>query len=200
MAWYKAWSSTCERLDVIRSYLKRNNCDKRLHWNRTLSKEGASISFFWMHNKSYSIRTWFPEDSYVTNGKKCMARFSKRVTYPYIIGNFGDQMSDISAPILTCCDGQSDAANQEYLVSFQRKARDIVSFMNKGIYIFWVSWCLQNETVNEESYGGGNQRTSRNASKSSDDDGKEMSWNRDVLTYFLGKALAMFHFAERPEA
>ena len=68
-----------------------------------------------------------------------MARVIKRVTYPYIIGNFGDQMSDISAPILTCYDGQSDAANQEYLVSFQRKARDIVSFMNKGIYIFWVS-------------------------------------------------------------
>ena len=44
-------------------------------------------------------------------------------------------MSYISAPILTYCDGQSDAANQEYLVSFQRKARDIVSFMTKGIYM-----------------------------------------------------------------
>ena len=27
---------------------------------------------------SYSNRTWFPDDSYLTNGKECVARFSRR--------------------------------------------------------------------------------------------------------------------------
>lgn len=59
----------------------------------------------------------------------------ERRTFDYIIGNFNDQISDFSALVLTCCDGQSDAANQEFLASFQREARRIVSFMKKGVYM-----------------------------------------------------------------
>lgn len=59
----------------------------------------------------------------------------ERKTFDYIIENFGEEISEFSALILTCCDGQSDAAKQEFLTSFKREASHIVSFMKKGIYM-----------------------------------------------------------------
>ena len=43
------------------------------------------------------------------------------------------QISDFSALVFPHCDGQSDSANQEFLISFEKEASDIVSFMKKGI-------------------------------------------------------------------
>ena len=59
----------------------------------------------------------------------------ERRTFDYIIGNFSDQISDFSALVLTCCEGQTDAANQEFHASFEEEASDIVSFMKRGIYM-----------------------------------------------------------------
>ena len=59
----------------------------------------------------------------------------ERHTFKYIIDNFSRQISDFSALIFTCCDGQSDAANQEFRASFEREASRVANFMKKGIYM-----------------------------------------------------------------
>lgn len=59
----------------------------------------------------------------------------ERRTFNYIIRNFTEQISDFSALVLTCCDGQTDDANQEFCASLEREAGDIVKFMKKGIYM-----------------------------------------------------------------
>ena len=59
----------------------------------------------------------------------------ERRTFDYIIKNFSNQISDFSALVLTFCDGQSDAANQQFLGSFKSEARNIADFMKKGIHI-----------------------------------------------------------------
>jgi len=59
----------------------------------------------------------------------------ERRTFDYIIGNFSDQISDFSALVLTYCEGQTEDANREFRASLQREARQIVSFMKKGIHM-----------------------------------------------------------------
>jgi len=57
----------------------------------------------------------------------------ERRTFDYIMKHLRKQISDFSALVFTHCDGQSDSANQEFLISFEKEASDIVSFMKKGI-------------------------------------------------------------------
>ena len=59
----------------------------------------------------------------------------ERSTFDYIIKNFSDKISDFSALVLTFCDGENDAANQQFLQSFQNEAADVVRFMKKGVYM-----------------------------------------------------------------
>lgn len=87
------------------------------------------------------IKTFFQNDSpeginlVLFVSRKGRFTEEERRTFDHIIGNFSDQLSDFSALVFTCCDGQSDAAYQEFLASFKREARHIVSFMKKGIYM-----------------------------------------------------------------
>ena len=87
------------------------------------------------------IKTFFQKDSpeginlVLFVFRKGRFTAEERRTFDYIIGNFSDQISDFSALVLTYCEGQTDAANQEFHASFQREARRIVSFMKKGIYM-----------------------------------------------------------------
>ena len=87
------------------------------------------------------IKTFFQNDSpeginlVLFVSRKGRFTDEEKHTFNYIIGNFSDQISDFSALVLTCCDAQSDAANQEFLASFQREARDIVTFMRKGVHM-----------------------------------------------------------------
>ena len=64
-------------------------------------------------------------------------RFTKeeRETFDYIIKHFKKEISNYSALVLTNCDGQSDAANQQFRQSFEDEANDIADFMKKGIYM-----------------------------------------------------------------
>ncbi|XP_067035473.1 GTPase IMAP family member 4-like [Acropora muricata] len=96
------------------------------------------------HKNDYvmtKIKTFFQKDSpeginlVLFVFRKGRFTAEERRTFDYIIGNFSDQISDFSALVLTCCEGQTDAANQEFHASFQREARRIVSFMKKGIYM-----------------------------------------------------------------
>ena len=59
----------------------------------------------------------------------------ERSTFDYIMKHFRKQISDFSALVFTHCETESDSANQEFLISFEKEASDIVSFMKKGIYM-----------------------------------------------------------------
>ena len=86
------------------------------------------------------IKTFFQSDSpkgvnlVLFVSRKGRFTIEERHTFDYIIHNFSNEISEFSALIFTCCDGQSDTANQEFLASFEREESSIASFMKKGIY------------------------------------------------------------------
>ena len=87
------------------------------------------------------IKTFFQNDSpeginlVLFVFRKGRLTAEEKRTFDYIMGNFNNQISDFSALVLTHCDAQNDAANQEFLASFKREARDVISFMKKGVYM-----------------------------------------------------------------
>ena len=129
-----------------------------------------------------------------------LAAEEKRI-FDYIMANFNNQLSDISALVLTHCDAQNDAANQDFPANFKREARDIIRFVKKGIYMVGfpdVSTMRLRirEALEEEIKEPAEmlQKVVMKADKSCL--GKETF----KPTQVSGKNKAMFHFVERTEA
>lgn len=60
----------------------------------------------------------------------------ERRTFDYIMKHLRKQICDFCALLFTHCETGSDSANQEFPISFEKEASDIVSFIKKGIYMF----------------------------------------------------------------